>query len=975
MFKSKKGVTAVVATALLITFAVVTVIGFQNWNNNFNSKLLVKAELQSKNSNSLEIEQIVEDYLYLKNTGDTNLSIQTIKLGSYDCQINQNLEPGITRISLNSCLLSTPNNNIKEVTVISSNQVQSKSFYVDTSNLFVRPTLEFTASKTSLDWSEPVLLNWTSTGSDNCSALGDWTGIKALSDTQLLLGLTSSKVYTLTCQNLAYSITKSITINVGNQDITPNDFSFTNLTSQNINTTIYSDIVTIAGFSGNITGTIAGDGSPEFQQNDGIWTTNLNNFSSGNTLRLRLNTTLNYNQIHLVSLTLGDYNIDWSVQTKVQDITPDIISFNDLFGQELNSNISSNVVTLTGFDGPVVAQITGTGFPQLKINSNEFTNSSQLIYPGDSIQLQLTTDNTIQKDFNTTISIGNLNFKWNVQSKNLNYNWNSTSWSICDNSCGSGSQTRTVWCERADGQTVADVNCIGPKPSTSQSCSDYSTCTFSWLTGSFSSCSSTCGSGSQSRTVECERSEGTIVGDANCLAVKPALSQSCSDYSSCTYQWISESWNSCSNTCGSGTHSRNVYCERSDGTTVGDINCLAAKPITSESCSDYSTCSYDWLVGSWSTCTLTVSGGTQTRSVQCQRNPIGDIVGDVNCLTVKPSISQSCNYFGDGSDGSVTLSVNTEFANNDGNFIVKQFDNLVINNGVVVKPSEPTYGMFIFVKGDCTINGELSVSLMGKGGDDGTDLLITDLTDFADYTGDLLNYKVPAYGGVGASGISGSSLIGLTGTNGVNGGTGGGGSGGRNGHNVNCPTTFSGSGAQGTSRSGGAGGGGSAADDCGGARSGTNALITGVGGNGGNSAHGHGGGGGGGGNAPGTGGLGSYYYGTGLPGNPGETGLGGVLWLVVEGNLILGPTGKITAKGPDGGRGGTGTSAYHGAGGGGGGGGSIHVFYGNSVTNNGIIQAPGGLGGPYYASSHPGHGYQGGSGGSGSVVGPIKIDP
>lgn len=587
---NKRAVTAVVATALLIILAIVTVILFQTWFQNYNSQILVKTEKQSQNVNSLQIEQMVGNQLYLNNRGNKNLSIQTIKLGSYDCQINKNLSPGITKISLNSCLLNSPNNKIKEITVIEQNQIQTKSFYIDTSNLFVRPTLTFTASRTNLNWSEPVTLDWSSTGADNCSALGDWNGIKSITGSQLLTGLTSSKVYTLTCKNLAYSETKTITINVGNQDITPNNFSFTNLSNQNVKTTIESDIITIAGFSGEITGTIAGDGNPQFQQNGCNWTTTLNNFSSGDTIRLRLNTTQNYNTNHIVSLTLGDYTILWKVQTKIQDTMPENINFNDLFSQKLNSNITSNIVTLAGFDGPIIAQIIGSGTSLIKKNSENFTNLSLLLNPGDTIQLQLTTDNTAQKDFTIDITIGSLTTNWTVQSKNLNYNWNSTVWSSCGNTCGSGTQTRTVWCERADGQTVDDSNCIGPKPLEIQACSDYSTCSYDWLVGVFSSCSSTCGSGSQSRTVECERSDGTIVGDASCLIVKPDLSQSCTDYSTCTYQWISEAWSACSNTCGEGTHSRNVYCERSDGIIVDDSNCVEAKPVTSESCSVYMNC-------------------------------------------------------------------------------------------------------------------------------------------------------------------------------------------------------------------------------------------------------------------------------------------------------------------------------------------------------------------------------------------------
>ena len=52
-------------------------------------------------------------------------------------------------------------------------------------------------------------------------------------------------------------------------------------------------------------------------------------------------------------------------------------------------------------------------------------------------------------------------------------------------------------------------------------------CTYSWTTSAYGSCSLTCGGGTQSRTVQCKRHDGTIVADSYCAGTKPAVSQSC----------------------------------------------------------------------------------------------------------------------------------------------------------------------------------------------------------------------------------------------------------------------------------------------------------------------------------------------------------------------------------------------------------------------------------------------------------------
>lgn len=81
------------------------------------------------------------------------------------------------------------------------------------------------------------------------------------------------------------------------------------------------------------------------------------------------------------------------------------------------------------------------------------------------------------------------------------------------------------------------------------------------------------------------------------LAVKSNLTQSCSDSNTCIFSWISDSWGACSNTCGSGTYSRTVYCERSDGTTVGDVSCGGGKPLMNDTCTDLSECASCFLDG------------------------------------------------------------------------------------------------------------------------------------------------------------------------------------------------------------------------------------------------------------------------------------------------------------------------------------------------------------------------------------------
>jgi hypothetical protein len=216
------------------------------------------------------------------------------------------------------------------------------------------------------------------------------------------------------------------------------------------------------------------------------------------------------------------------------------------------------------------------------------------------------------------------------------YSWASTGWSV-PAACGSTTATRTVYCQRSDGTTVADASCTSAKPATSQPATDYSTCTYSNSYGTWGSCSASCGGGTQTRTATCMRSDGSAVSSANCPA--PTTSQSCNTQSCYSYSWNYSGWSTPA-ACGATTSTRSVWCQRSDGTTMSDAYCAGTKPASSQAATDYSSCSYSFSYGTWGSCSASCGGGSQTRSATCYRSD-GTAVANSSCGT--PTTSQSCN--------------------------------------------------------------------------------------------------------------------------------------------------------------------------------------------------------------------------------------------------------------------------------------------------------------------------------------------
>ncbi|PZO79293.1 MAG: hypothetical protein DI626_11630 [Micavibrio aeruginosavorus] len=157
---------------------------------------------------------------------------------------------------------------------------------------------------------------------------------------------------------------------------------------------------------------------------------------------------------------------------------------------------------------------------------------------------------------------------------NYNYAWVNSTWSSCSASCGGGTRTRTVTCQREDGTTAADSNCTATKPATSEACNTSSCYTYSWYTGSYGSCSASCGGGTRSRTVYCQRSDGSSVSDSYCSGGKPSTSGSCNTHSCCSGggSCTPHSSGVCAGSCG-GHYQGSTYCASTWSSTSCPSGC------------------------------------------------------------------------------------------------------------------------------------------------------------------------------------------------------------------------------------------------------------------------------------------------------------------------------------------------------------------------------------------------------------------
>jgi len=226
------------------------------------------------------------------------------------------------------------------------------------------------------------------------------------------------------------------------------------------------------------------------------------------------------------------------------------------------------------------------------------------------------------------------------------YSWTADPWSAPSTACGEATQTRLVGCLRSDGTTVAESSCAqaGERPSTSQTTYQTSGCSFSWTTGEWSGAVPACGPTVENRSVTCVRSDGQPATDGSCPSgTRPADQRAATSYGTCGFSWEAGSWSAPSRTCGSATRTRDVVCRRSDGTQVVDAQCGSTRPDDSETVTDFSACSHTLSYGEWGATAPACGDSVQTRAATCIRED-GATVDGALCPAPEPLTRQAADY-------------------------------------------------------------------------------------------------------------------------------------------------------------------------------------------------------------------------------------------------------------------------------------------------------------------------------------------
>lgn len=98
------------------------------------------------------------------------------------------------------------------------------------------------------------------------------------------------------------------------------------------------------------------------------------------------------------------------------DCTPDAFSFTDVADQSLSALILSNTLNITGIDPGCTVSVSGSGFPEFRVNGSTWVTAAS-INPGDSLQVRQISSNVVSTARIAAVAVGSTTDNWSATTR------------------------------------------------------------------------------------------------------------------------------------------------------------------------------------------------------------------------------------------------------------------------------------------------------------------------------------------------------------------------------------------------------------------------------------------------------------------------------------------------------------------------------------------------------------------------------
>jgi len=195
----------------------------------------------------------------------------------------------------------------------------------------------------------------------------------------------------------------------------PNAFSFVPRGAAEPGERVTSAPVTLSGPEVPVTATVSGAGQPTLLVNGsevGVPT----QVEAGDTLAVSLTAGSQFDQAVTATVNVAGVTADFTVTTRSAAGVPDPFSFAAAGPVEPGAVVTSSAATITGFDGPLSATVSGAGAPELLINGTVAAAPAE-VEPGDTVALRVTASAAFGGTVSAELEVGGVSAAFEVSTR------------------------------------------------------------------------------------------------------------------------------------------------------------------------------------------------------------------------------------------------------------------------------------------------------------------------------------------------------------------------------------------------------------------------------------------------------------------------------------------------------------------------------------------------------------------------------
>lgn len=230
---------------------------------------------------------------------------------------------------------------------------------------------------------------------------------------EIAVRLTASSVHeeTVTATVTVGSVSANFAVTTRALSATPNQFEFEPETGVELDAVVTSNTVTLAGFDDAVDADVTGG---ILLLNGEAVTETPVEVSSGDEVAVQVTASSVHEETVTATVTVGTISADFAVTTRSLSATPNQFEFDPVTGVELDDVVTSNTVTLAGFDDAAQADVTGG---TLILNGDDVATTPVAVNAGDEIAVRVTASDSYSVTTSATVTIGSVSATFDVTTR------------------------------------------------------------------------------------------------------------------------------------------------------------------------------------------------------------------------------------------------------------------------------------------------------------------------------------------------------------------------------------------------------------------------------------------------------------------------------------------------------------------------------------------------------------------------------